>query len=200
MDFEPSDKVKRLSARLREFMEAHIYPAEKVFERQMAEARDRWQVPPIMEELKAKARAAGLWNLFLPESEHGAGPDQPRVRAAVRDHGPLADRRRRSFNCSAPDTGNMEVLERYGTDGAARSSGSKPLLDGEIRSCLRDDRAGRRLVGRDQHRVAASSATATTTSSTAASGGRPAPATRAARSSSSWARPTRTRRGTSSSR
>ena len=73
MDFEPSDKVKRLSAQVCEFMDAHVYPAEKVFERQMAEAPDRWQIPPIMEELKAQARAAGLWNLFLPESEHGAG-------------------------------------------------------------------------------------------------------------------------------
>src|SRR3954462_5752682 len=72
MDFEPSDKVKRLQARLRAFMDVEIYPAEKIFERQMAEAPDRWQVPPIMEELKAKARAARLWNLFLPECEHCA--------------------------------------------------------------------------------------------------------------------------------
>jgi len=73
MDFEPSDKVKRLVARVREFVEREVYPAEKVFERQLDEAPSRWQIPPILEELKAKARAAGLWNLFLPESELGAG-------------------------------------------------------------------------------------------------------------------------------
>src|SRR5207249_6919180 len=73
MNFETSDKVKRLQARVQQFMEREVYPAEAVFERQLAEAPSRWQIPPVMEELKAKARAAGLWNLFLPESELGAG-------------------------------------------------------------------------------------------------------------------------------
>src|SRR6266571_3021738 len=73
MDFEPSAKVKRHVAQVREFMDREVYPAEAVFERQLAEAPSRWQVPPVMEELKGKARAAGLWNLFLPESELGAG-------------------------------------------------------------------------------------------------------------------------------
>ena len=117
MDFEPSDKVKRLQARLREFMEAEIYPAEKIFERQMAEARDRWQVPPIMEELKAKARAAGLWNLFLPESEYGAGLTNLEYAPLVRDHGALADR-----------AGSVQLLgprhRQHGNAGALRHEGA----------------------------------------------------------------------------
>ena len=114
MDFEPSDKVKRLEAQLRDFMQREIYPAEAVFERQMAEAEDRWQVPPVMEELKRKARAAGLWNLFLPESDYGAG-------LSNLEYAPLCEIMGRSpiapeaFNCSAPDTGNMETLVRYAT-------------------------------------------------------------------------------------
>jgi acyl-CoA dehydrogenase len=132
MDFEPSDKVKRLQERLREFMDAHVYPAEAVFERQMAEAGDRWQAPPVMEELKAKARAAGLWNLFLPESEHGAG-------LTNLEYAPLCEIMGRSaiapeaFNCSAPDTGNMETLVRYATK-EQQERWLKPLLAGEIRS------------------------------------------------------------------
>jgi acyl-CoA dehydrogenase len=134
MDFEPSDKVKRLQARLREFMEAEIYPAEQVFERQMAQAGDRWQVPPIMEELKKKARAAGLWNLFLPESEYGAG-------LTNLEYAPLCEIMGRSpiapeaFNCSAPDTGNMETLVRYATR-EQQDRWLKPLLEGEIRSAF----------------------------------------------------------------
>ena len=73
MDFESSDKVKRLSAQVQEFMAREVYPAEKLFESQLNEQPSRWQIPPIMEELKTKARSAGLWNLFLPESELGAG-------------------------------------------------------------------------------------------------------------------------------
>src|SRR5690348_12150202 len=132
MDFEPSDKVKRLSAQLSAFMDAHVYPAEKMFERQMAEAADRWQIPPIMEELKAKARAAGLWNLFLPESELGAG-------LTNLEYAPLCEIMGRSaiapevFNCSAPDTGNMETLVRYATP-EQQERWLKPLLAGEIRS------------------------------------------------------------------
>src|SRR3954463_4984277 len=132
MDFEPSDKVKRLQARLREFMEAEIYPAEKIFERQMAEASDRWQVPPIMEALKAKAREAGLWNLFLPASEYGAG-------LTNLEYAPLCEIMGRSFlapetfNCSAPDAGNMEVLVRYGSP-EHKKRWLDPLLRGEIRS------------------------------------------------------------------
>ena len=132
MDFELSDKVKRLQARLQEFMDREVYPAEAVFERQMAEARDRWQIPPIMEELKKKAEAAGLWNLFLPESEHGAG-------LTNLEYAPLCEIMGRSaiapeaFNCSAPDTGNMETLVRYATR-EQQERWLKPLLAGEIRS------------------------------------------------------------------
>src|SRR4051812_6673880 len=134
MDFEPSNKVKQLQARLRAFMEAEIYPAEKTFERQMADTCDRWQVPPIMEKLKAKARAAGLWNLFLPESEYGAG-------LTNLEYAPLCEIMGRSpiapeaFNCSAPDTGNMETLVRYATK-EQQERWLKPLLDGEIRSAF----------------------------------------------------------------
>src|SRR5438034_4424743 len=134
MDFEPSDKVKRLEAQVREFMDREVYPAEPVFERQLAEAPSRWQIPPVMEELKAKARAAGLWNLFLPESELGAG-------LTNLEYAPLCEIMGRStmapevFNCSAPDTGNMEVLARYGTP-AQQEQWLRPLLSGEIRSCF----------------------------------------------------------------
>jgi acyl-CoA dehydrogenase len=134
MDFEPSDKVKRLSARVQEFMDREVYPAEAVFERQMAEAKDRWQIPPIMEELKRKAKAAGLWNLFLPESELGAG-------LRNLEYAPLCEIMGRSaiapeaFNCSAPDTGNMETLVRYATK-EQQQRWLTPLLDGEIRSAF----------------------------------------------------------------
>src|SRR5438105_9708930 len=134
MDFEPSDKVKRLSAQVREFMEREVYAAEPVFERQLNEAPSRWQIPPIMEELKAKARAAGLWNLLLPESEYGAG-------LTNLEYAPLCEIMGRSemapevFNCSAPDTGDMEVLARYGTP-EQKKRWLEPLLAGEIRSCF----------------------------------------------------------------
>jgi len=114
MNFEPSDKVKRLEARVQAFMDREVYPAEAIFERQLNEAPSRWQIPPVMEELKAKARAKGLWNLFLPESELGAG-------LSNLDYAPLCEIMGRSpiapeiFNCSAPDTGNMETLVRYAT-------------------------------------------------------------------------------------
>src|SRR5947199_9229800 len=132
MDFEPSDKVRRLEAQVREFMEREVYPAEPVFERQLAEAPSRWQIPPVMEELKRKARAAGLWNLFLPESELGAG-------LTNLEYAPLCEIMGRSpiapeaFNCSAPDTGNMDTLVRYATP-AQQHRWPKPLLDGDIRS------------------------------------------------------------------
>ncbi|HVC57442.1 MAG TPA: acyl-CoA dehydrogenase family protein [Stellaceae bacterium] len=134
MDFEPSDKVKRLAAQVQDFMDREVYPAEALFERQIAEAPDRWQIPPVMEELKAKARAAGLWNLFLPESALGAG-------LTNLEYAPLCEIMGRSpiapevFNCSAPDTGNMETLVRYATP-AQQERWLKPLLAGEIRSAF----------------------------------------------------------------
>ena len=133
MNFEYSPKVKDLQARLSAFMDAHIYPNEAKFRSQI-DAGDRWEHPPILDELKAKARAEGLWNLFLPDSEHGAG-------LTNLEYAPLCEIMGRAsfasevFNCSAPDTGNMEVLVRYGTD-EHKEKWLKPLLNGEIRSCF----------------------------------------------------------------
>src|SRR5215469_1927419 len=132
MDFDLSTKTERLKGQLQAFMEREIYPAERVFERQLAEQQSHWQIPPIMEELKKKARAEGLWNLFLPESELGAG-------LTNLEYAPLCEIMGRSpiapeaFNCSAPDTGNMETLVRYATP-EQQEQWLKPMLAGEIRS------------------------------------------------------------------
>jgi acyl-CoA dehydrogenase len=130
--FEFSERSKDLQKRLTAFMEEHVYPNEALYKQQHAALPDRWDSPPIMEELKLKARAEGLWNLFLPESHDGAG-------LTNLEYAPLCEIMGRSyvgpevFNCSAPDTGNMEVLERYGTpDQKERWLG--PLLEGRIRS------------------------------------------------------------------
>lgn len=134
MRFEFSDKVKDLQKRVTEFMEEHVYPNEKTYEDQLNEGDSRWIVPPIIEELKEKAKQAGLWNLFLPESEYGAG-------LTNLEYAPLAEIMGRSpigsevFNCSAPDTGNMEVLVRYGTE-EQKEKWLKPLLEGKIRSAF----------------------------------------------------------------
>jgi acyl-CoA dehydrogenase len=134
MNFEYSDKVQQLERRLRAFMDEYIYPNEATFRRQIAEG-DRWQPTEIVERLKPKARAAGLWNLFLPASERGAGLTNveyaPLCEIMGRSPGLAAE----AFNCSAPDTGNMEVLERYGTP-AQRAEWLEPLLAGQIRSCF----------------------------------------------------------------
>jgi acyl-CoA dehydrogenase len=142
MSFEPTAQVQLLQARLRDFMDTHIYPNEARHAEE-AETLGPWKVHPIIEELKPKARAAGLWNLFLPPSadggrahasEHGAG-------LSNLDYAPLCEIMGRSFlapevfNCSAPDTGNMEVLARYGT-AEHQERWLKPLLAGEIRSCF----------------------------------------------------------------
>jgi acyl-CoA dehydrogenase len=134
VEFEHSAKVKDLQARLTAFMDEHVYPNEARFHEEVAEG-DRWQPTAIVEALKPKARAAGLWNLFLPESEYGAG-------LTNREYAPLCEIMGRAsgfapeiFNCSAPDTGNMEVLVRYGTAEQKRRW-LEPLLAGEIRSCF----------------------------------------------------------------
>ncbi|HVH80714.1 MAG TPA: acyl-CoA dehydrogenase family protein, partial [Stellaceae bacterium] len=134
MNFDLSPKTERLKEQLVSFMEREVYPAETVFERQVNEAPSRWQVPPVMEELKKRARAEGLWNLFLPESALGAG-------LTNLEYAPLCEIMGRSpiapevFNCSAPDTGNMETLVRYATP-AQQEQWLKPLLAGEIRSAF----------------------------------------------------------------
>jgi acyl-CoA dehydrogenase len=133
MNFEHSDKVKDLQRRLTAFMEEHIYPNESLWHQQI-NSGDRWQPAPIIEELKPKARAAGLWNLFLPDKKHGAG-------LTNLEYAPLCEIMGRSpmapevFNCSAPDTGNMEVLAQYGTP-EQQERWLVPLLNGEIRSCF----------------------------------------------------------------
>jgi acyl-CoA dehydrogenase len=134
MSFDFSAKSLDLQRRLAAFMERHIYPNEAAFSRQVSDG-DRWQPVPIIEDLKAKAHAEGLWNLFLPDSEFGAGLSNV-------DYAPLCETMGRSarfapevFNCSAPDTGNMEVLVRYGTP-AQRTEWLEPLLAGDIRSCF----------------------------------------------------------------
>jgi len=134
MDFDFSPKVTELSSRIVEFMKAHVYPNESAYYEYLDQGESRWVIPPLMDELKEKAREAGLWNLFLPESEHGAG-------LTNLEYAPLAELMGRSligsevFNCSAPDTGNMEVLARYGDD-AQKKAWLLPLLRGEIRSAF----------------------------------------------------------------
>ncbi len=137
MDFGHSDKVKDLQARLARFMDENVYPAEPVYAAEVAANRragNAWVATRIMEQLKVKARAAGLWNLFLPHSEHGAGLTNV-------EYAPLCEIMGRSwiapeaFNCNAPDTGNMEVLVRYGTQ-AQKDAWLTPLLEGRIRSAF----------------------------------------------------------------
>jgi acyl-CoA dehydrogenase len=132
MNFEPSEKTKELQRRLQKFMDTHVYPNEARFDQEVA--RNRWQPTRILEELKRKARAEGLWNLFLPQDPSGAG-------STNLEYAPLCEIMGRShmapevFNCSAPDTGNMEVLARYGAP-EQKEKWLKPLLAGEIRSCF----------------------------------------------------------------
>jgi acyl-CoA dehydrogenase len=143
MDFDYSDKTKELQARLQKFMDDNVYPNEKTYKQQLqanTEAGKRWTPLPVIEELKKKARAAGLWNLFLPvDSAHASGYSGAGL--TNQEYAPLAEMMGRVpwssevFNCSAPDTGNMETLARYGSD-AIKSRWLKPLLEGEIRSAF----------------------------------------------------------------
>jgi acyl-CoA dehydrogenase len=132
MEFEPSPRCSEFKVRLTAFMDEHVYPAEEVYERQLRDSGDPHHQPPIMEELKVHARGAGLWNMFLPDPEHGAGLSNA-------DYAPLAEILGRSHiaseacNCSAPDTGNMEVLHQFATP-EQKDRWLRPLLDGEIRS------------------------------------------------------------------
>jgi acyl-CoA dehydrogenase len=132
MDFQPSERCSEFKERLSAFMDAHVHPAEAIYESQLRDSGNPHSQPPIMEELKTRAREAGLWNMFLPDATHGAGLSNS-------DYAPLAEILGRSHiaseacNCSAPDTGNMEVLFHFATD-EQKERWLTPLLDGEIRS------------------------------------------------------------------
>ena len=134
MNFDHSEKTQELLDRVRAFMAEHVEPNEMVYYEQLDSGETRWQTPPIMEELKVKAKAEGLWNLFLPASDLGAG-------LTNLEYAPLCEVMGRIhwapevFNCSAPDTGNMETIERYGTP-EQKEQWLMPLLDGEIRSAF----------------------------------------------------------------
>jgi acyl-CoA dehydrogenase len=132
MDFQPSERCTAYKERLSAFMDEHVHPAEETYERQLRESGDPHHQPAVMEELKRRAREAGLWNMFLPDPERGAGLSNS-------DYAPLAEILGRSHiaseacNCSAPDTGNMEVLHQFATPAQAERW-LQPLLEGEIRS------------------------------------------------------------------
>jgi acyl-CoA dehydrogenase len=134
MDFHPSERCQEFKERLAAFMDERIYPAEAVYERQLRDSGDPHHQPSVMEELKARAREVGLWNMFLPDPSLGAG-------LSISDYAPLAEILGRSHiaseacNCSAPDTGNMEVLFQFATP-AQKDRWLTPLLDGEIRSAF----------------------------------------------------------------
>ncbi len=133
MNFEYSEKTQELLARVKAFMAEHVYPNEARYHAEVDEG-DRWQPIALIEELKTKAKEAGLWNLFLPDSDLGAG-------LSNLEYAPLCEEMGRVlwasevFNCSAPDTGNMEVLVRYGTE-EQKARWLSPLLEGDIRSCF----------------------------------------------------------------
>jgi acyl-CoA dehydrogenase len=133
MNFDYSEKVQALQKKLAGFLDEYIYPNEQIYFEQIREG-DRWQPTSIVEELKPKAKSAGLWNLFLPESEYGAG-------LSNLEYAPLCELMGRSmmaaevFNCSAPDTGNMETIVRYGS-AEHKERWLAPLLEGRIRSCF----------------------------------------------------------------
>ncbi len=129
-----SERAEALRRRVTDFMKEHVYPAEEIFSQQLNDAPSRWSVPPIMEELKAKAKAEGLWNLFLPKREFSDGLTNVEYATLceVMGRSGIAPE---AFNCSAPDTGNMETIARYGTD-AQKEEWLKPLMNGEIRSCF----------------------------------------------------------------
>ena len=163
MDFSPTPRAADLTARVAAFIAEEIEPVEAAYHRDLAEQRrtgDPWQPLPVLEELKAKAREQGLWNLFLPKEHAGEyaarfGTDGGEGLTNV-DYAPIAELTGRSaiaplvFNCNAPDTGNMEVLLKYGTEDAARAV-ARAAAGREDPVGVHDDRARRRLLRRDQH-------------------------------------------------
>jgi acyl-CoA dehydrogenase len=134
MDFEYSARTRMYMEQLQDFMQKHVYPNEPTFHDELNAPPTRWKIPPIIEELKARARERALWNLFLPDRDHGPG-------LSNLEYAPLCEIMGRSpiapevFNCAAPDTGNMEVLVRYGTE-AQKRQWLTPLLEGQIRSAF----------------------------------------------------------------
>ena len=190
MDFSYSAKVEELQSRLTAFMEQHVVPAIPSWEREVAAGV---YPPSIIEPLKEEARAHGLWNLFLP----GLKEDEPGTKLSNLDYAPLAEVMGRIFwaseifNCSAPDTGNMELLHLFAHAGTARCvAGAAPERRDSLLLC--HDRAGSRIVRCHQHRHQKSAETATTMSSTGENGSSPAPMTPAARSAFALASPIRT--------
>jgi acyl-CoA dehydrogenase len=140
MDFEYPERTKALVDKVTKFMDEKVYPAEAVYEEQLANAKERWSLPPVMEELKAEARKRGLWNMFLPK-DRATGDTHGTMGLSNLEYAPICEVLGRSplaseaTNCSAPDTGNMEVFARYGTE-EHKEKWLKPLLAGEIRSCF----------------------------------------------------------------
>jgi acyl-CoA dehydrogenase len=140
MDFEYSDRTKDLLEKLGKFMDEVIYPAEPVYEEQLNSAKDRWQPVPVLEECKAEAKKRGLWNMFLP-ADRDSGDTHGTMGLSNLEYAPICEMLGRSSiapeatNCSAPDTGNMEVFARYASP-ALKEKWLKPLLNGEIRSCF----------------------------------------------------------------
>src|SRR4030095_5243245 len=134
MDFEFNARTKDLQSKLQRFLDEHVLPSEAVFAQQLEAGSSRWAIPPVMEELKGRAKREGLWNLFLPESEYGPG-------LTNLEYAPLCELMGTSpvapevFNCSFPDTGNMEVLVRYGTD-AQREQWLAPPLARDSRTAV----------------------------------------------------------------
>ena len=141
MQFEHSSKTKALIEKVDNFLQLNLYPVEKELQESIDNAENRWSVPPLLEDLKARAKAEGLWNFFLPESEHVDNNEHKGFGLTNLEYAPLCELMGRSrfageiFNCSAPDTGNMEVLARYGTE-AHKEAYLKPLLEGSIRSAF----------------------------------------------------------------
>jgi acyl-CoA dehydrogenase len=134
MDFEPSDRVKQIQAQLERFMNEHVYPAEAVAEEQLERSADPHAEPPVLKELKERAKEIGLWNLFLPDPRYGAGLTNVEYAplAEITGRSPLAPR---ALNCAAPDTGNMEILAEFGSE-EQKKRWLEPLLAGEVRSCF----------------------------------------------------------------
>lgn len=141
MQFEHSSKTKELIAKVDRFLQDNLYPVESELQQSIDNAENRWSIPPLLEDLKSRAKAEGLWNFFLPDSEHATNTEHKGFGLSNLEYAPLCELMGRSrfageiFNCSAPDTGNMEVLARYGTQ-EQKDAYLTPLLDGKIRSAF----------------------------------------------------------------